>query len=223
VNVTLFRLGSAIGILLGSLLSAASAAAKPKTHDGFQLRFSGGVGLLAMSRSVDTEVAGNTESEQSELGGLGESAEVLFGGTPARGLVIGGGLYVVNAVKPKLDRATSNDVDLIRDLTFVHAGALVDWYPDPHAGLHFGGLVGVSGAVGEAPGTRSLTERVGGVGPCLALHLGYDFWLGREWSLGPELRTFVASTRDTRQESSFTAQEQSWLYGSSLLLSAAYH
>src|SRR5205814_1055476 len=67
-------------------------------------------------------------------------------------------------------------------------GLLVDWFPDPEGGLHFGGIAGVGSA---SVRDSWIPDSTGSVFAGTILG-GYDFWVGPQWSLG--LEAFVSGT-----------------------------
>jgi hypothetical protein len=123
-----------------------------RTHDGFFLRF--GMGAMSGSRALTLEGGETTTTRRS-----GVAIDILLGGTPWRGVVVGGGV---------LELGISGRTPLIG------YSAFVQYYPDPTAGFHVQGLA----AVALATGTPSLT------GPLGAAGVGYDGWIGRQTSLG---------------------------------------
>ena len=60
-----------------------------RTHDGFYFRFAIGAGVLSGTASDDSE----TELDTT---GTAILTEIAFGGSPAPGVVIGGGSYDAN-------------------------------------------------------------------------------------------------------------------------------
>jgi hypothetical protein len=141
----------------------ASAAEPPSPsrhrHDGFFLRASLGLGVLHPSVGPPS---GASKSEDAR-----PTVEIFLGGTPAPGLVIGAGYFVID----------SNSVD---QALFGLSG-LVQYYPNPTQGLHFQAIAGfsvLSRAGQDANGTYSEP------GANVAAGLGYDFWIGGQTSMG---------------------------------------
>jgi hypothetical protein len=70
-------------------------------------------------------------------------------------------------------------------LYLIGIGPYVDFYPDPTEGLHFQGMVGwgvLDASVDGASGGSAAT------GVIMQLGVGYDFWVGDQWSIGPLAR-----------------------------------
>ena len=132
---------------------------KPYEHHGFYLNLALGLGHAA----VDTSTAAGGEAH---VRSLDLSSQALIGGSLARGLVLGGG--------------TTGNTLFAKDGRFGVLGAFVTFYPNPKGGLHVFGLVGI-GSYG--PASRPRDARLG-VGPGGTLGLGYDWWVGGDWSMG---------------------------------------
>src|SRR5262249_43372826 len=102
------------------------------THDGFYFRL--GLGGGYFGGSIDTQQSTKVTGGQGAI-------DLAFGGPPAAGLVVGGGIYgsggpgswEVNGVSTSLDNATVSTV-----------GPFVDWYPNPKDGWHLTGMIGFS-------------------------------------------------------------------------------
>jgi len=104
--------------------------------------------------------------------------------------------------------------------------AFVDWFPDVRGGFHFGAGLGWAVAVASAP-DASVFDYIGGGGPALSAHLGYDFWIARQWSLGGMLRWTGASLagEDTvnTEGGDVTGSEQDRVSVLALTFTALYH
>jgi hypothetical protein len=123
-------------------------AASVHNHDGFFLR--GGLGLSAYR----SHLPGVNEST------LGFGAEVLLGGTPWPGVVVGGGFIGEGLSSP--------------DHPMVAYAAFTQWYPDSREGFHLQALAAFA-IVDDQPRT---------LGPLGALGIGYDVFVGDQTSLG---------------------------------------
>jgi hypothetical protein len=118
-----------------------------RNHDGFFVR--GGFGFSAFQSKVPG----------ADEGTFSTSAEVLVGGTPFRGLVIGGG-------------AIGEGLGTLHPL--VAYSAFAQLYPDPHGGLHLQ-LLGALALLQDHPSV---------LGPLAAGGVGFDAFAGRQVSLG---------------------------------------
>lgn len=190
-------------------------------HDGFYLRFGigAGYGRVVGEGTLDfgspaSGISGSSDFTATYTGG-GPAYELLIGGTVARGLVIGGGLVGQDISRPKvqLDSAGLTTTGQIRGDSALGVGALgpfIEWYPDETGGFHLGGMVGFA--------IIGLNESSGGGGSIWA---GYDFWIGKQWSMGPELRGAWASGKWTPVGQTREADESGSTY--ELVLSFVYH
>jgi hypothetical protein len=105
------------------------------------------------------------KGNSATLDATGLTGSAAVGGTPFRGLVIGGTLGAMAA-----------------SIQSVQAGALVEWYPLPHGGWHVGlelGAIAVS--------VPLMSTRATGYGAVGLVEGGYDWWIGPELSLGLDL------------------------------------
>jgi hypothetical protein len=157
----------------GVLAVAGEAAADPRTHDGFQFRGTVGPGYLSTSVSQN--------GADFSIKGVSGDFDMYFGGTPVKGLVVGGMFNWATAFGPSI---TSNGQSVTtpgsNSLSLLTVGPYVNYYLDPTNGLYFLGMIGYgaesytqNGQSGNSPG-----------GPAFALGAGYDFWVSDEWSLG---------------------------------------
>jgi hypothetical protein len=158
------------------LALAGSASADPRTHDGFQFRGAVGPGYLSTSASAG--------GQDLVVKGPSGDFDIYLGGTPVRGLVIGGMFNWATAFGPKVTLNGQDIANLSQNgsnsLSLLTLGPYVNYYFDPTAGFYLLGMVGYgaesytqNGGSGQSPG-----------GPAFALGAGYDFWVADEWSLG---------------------------------------
>ena len=155
----------------------AAAAAGARVHDGFYLRLGAGYGPLNTKETVDGS------SGELKLKGSGMAYDLTIGGTPFRGVVIGGSLFT-HAVKPTIE-AGGTSIEAQKTIFLMSLGPQVDAYLDPKSGFHFGGGVGW--------GTLNAVNYTS-TGTALHLLAGYDFWIGDNWSAGPMLRLTSSKT-----------------------------
>ena len=174
-----------------------------REHNGFYLRLGLGGGRLGVNfgsnRSHD--LGGSVE------GGFGEGSvafELALGGTPAPGLVIGGGLYVdFTPGQPETSTLKVNGKSaspLVFDRASIALlGPFADYYFDPKLGWHAQGALGIAsmglgkGSQADKPATGS--KGMGGLG--FMIGGGYEWWIAEQWSMGVLLRfTYVAVESD---------------------------
>jgi hypothetical protein len=186
------------------------AAPGVHSHDGFYLRLGLGLGLGGALVSSDSKSIGDYS-----FGGGGGALDVWVGGTPSPGFAMGAALSAlgVNSAKRRVDgHSISGDVNGSTGVL----GYFVDVFPDPGAGLHFGGALGL--ASGNAEVKRS-GKKFAGAGLGLEAFGGYDFWVGPDWSLGGFARFMGSVTRDKQDSVSYEASVGAF----TLSFTALYH
>lgn len=168
----------AIGVVgLVSTWSAFAAASEAETHDGFYFQGNIGPGYLSTSPSMD-DAEGDVK-----IAGFGVGGGLLIGGTPAPGLVIGGGTANVVALSPKWT-VDGEEVEVFDDLNLNLStiGVFGTYYPDPHGGLNLHlmlsyGVLSFSDSDGDSSEQNP-------DGFAVTAGVGYDFWVAPEWSIG---------------------------------------
>src|SRR6185295_12692615 len=124
-----------------------------------------------------------TKTQSFDVSGGGANVELMFGGTPAPGLVLGIGGRGIDIPEAKLQRTDSDSESsstVHGVLSAPHAFLLL--YPDPLQGLHLGLSVGYGVARlvdenGEEQGDAMTGAVLGG-------GVGYEGWVGEQWSMG---------------------------------------
>jgi hypothetical protein len=158
-------------------------------HDGFYLRLGLGAGFLSVRSEHD-----------STFKGWGVAPDIWIGGSPIPGLAIGVTLNGVSVVNPHLS-ATAADTgglgpvsgEAPGTLTYSVFGVFADYYPEPSGGLHF--MAGLNYSVAQFDAENGPdSDPASGVG--LTGGLGYEWWIGRDWSVGPLARLHWASVSD---------------------------
>jgi hypothetical protein len=196
-------------------------------HDGFYLRFGSGFGVYEERMESDEtslyggEVGGRTT-------GVATVGEFAMGGTIARGLVLGGGFYTAKLLAGHFRLDDSSAVNPpgelepeLRDLVMV--GPFLDWYPKPTRGLHFQAAVGLASL---SSGSRGFDDedddaRYDAVGGGLVLGVGYEWWIGDEWSIGALGRIQAAAV--TGEDDANVRWFHGVSTGPTLLLTLTYH
>jgi len=186
-------------------------------HDGFYLRLAAGVGGGHASISTSRE-----RDPNFGMGGAGLALNLWIGGTPWRGVAIGGlasvqgihdGDTVVEGQKTGL--GTSGGLFMV--------GPFVDVFPDPLRGLHLGGSLALAGL--SAKGDSHALERDLGVkdynggGLGASAWIGYMGWVGPEYSLGGMLQLSGYAT--AKKEDDLDRKGSGWTL--SLSFTALYH
>jgi hypothetical protein len=156
------------------------------------------------------------------LRGLGGAFEVWMGGTPGRGLSVGG-LAGVSQIDTEEAKVGSHG-HVPGAIETVLVGVFLDAYPDPGRGFHFGGLVaGAASDVttenkGELPATKSAVAELS-----LAVFAGLDVWIARQWSFGALLRLGGSFGREESELDGRDLTTQSATYTGQVLINVLYH
>jgi hypothetical protein len=154
-----------------------------RNHDGGYVRMGVNLGYVS-----DTARRGQAKAESSGFGGF---LDLALGVSVTDALVFGIAVHSLGAFSAtteldgqELESRHSNYVQVL--------GVLLDYYPNPRQGLHLGVTFGSGGADIVVDSKQAASDGVG-----LALRLGYDVWIGEQWSLGPALGLlFVAGASD---------------------------
>lgn len=157
-------------------------------HDGFYLRMAIGTG----TGTVVLQDAPNGLSDAMETVGW---LDLMAGGTPARGMVVGGGFWA-GGFQTEEWRGENKHQGTV---TIFGIGPFVDYYPDPQEGFHFGSMVGLGGLAIDARPFSDEQERTA-TGGAIGAWMGYDFWMAREWSLGLEARYLAVRAKNPDTE-----------------------
>jgi opacity protein-like surface antigen len=167
---------------------AAAPAGGARTHDGFYFRIGPNFGPLIGTAKI--EAAGLSGGE-SDYSGFTYGGDLMFGGTPAPGLVIGGTILWASTKDPTVKAGGAEgtaDGTLIMAATALFA----NYYLDPTQGLFFQGLAGFAVVDFVTAGGQSSGDDPTGF--VFGAGAGYDFWIGDEWSVGPLARVVYAPT-----------------------------
>jgi hypothetical protein len=178
-------------------------------HDGFYLR--GGFGFGSLDASYDDASASNLDLSGS---GFALGLDVMLGGSPSRGVAVGGALLTNGALSAAFDRGGVDAGD--RSLGFVLVGPVLDGFPNPRGGWHLGAALGLALLQIEDSSTPTLTNTRGFGG---AGWFGYDWWVADEFSTGLSFRLGGALTRDARDGLDVRAQA----FGGTVVVSGLYH
>jgi hypothetical protein len=178
-------------------------------HDGFYLQLALGLGYLASTHAFDgvDVFSGVARRRTHGLNGLAQLGSFTLGGTPARGLVLGGGVWGTNVWSPKLsvdivtDAGTSHFSATTELLSISLFGPFVAWYPMPDQGLNT--LFGLGVNYVATDGVHAANVDAGAwsaTGWGLVGAVGYEFWVSQQWSLGAQARaTFTYATNGSHQ------------------------
>ncbi len=159
------------------------------THDGFYLRMALGAGALGVTAKTDPD----SGSEVKYSGG-GAGMDLAIGGTLDPGIVLGGEFVFQQAVKPDVSVNGNKIGSLTSNLNFGILGPFIDWFPNPETGFHFGGFLGSAVVTMSDQNGNTNSNSLNGWGG--GVHVGYDFWVAQQWSLGVLGKFYGASLHD---------------------------
>jgi hypothetical protein len=151
-----------------------------RMHDGFYFRWALGPGYVF--DGVDSNIVGD-----ASIAGFGVADELLFGGTPAPGLVVGGGTHGATAIAPSLE-IEGESAEAPRLLQLSSLGAFADYYFHPHAGWHAQVFIGLSVLAAD---NSAVDENPFGV--TFAIAGGHEWWIGEQWGAGVLLRLLYST------------------------------
>jgi hypothetical protein len=151
-------------------------SAKIHKHDGFYFNGALGGGYTTGSVEADPEPEGGGDSR---LTGAAAAGQILLGGTPTRGLVVGGGM--VNTVLFRGKVKTEGEVVSKNLLSLTSLGPFVTYYVDAHKGFHIMGHLGLAAMNYKR---EDIDDKKVAIGYALTAGVGYDWWIAEQWSLG---------------------------------------
>jgi hypothetical protein len=209
---------TALAIVAPSIAAAQPARHGAHVHDGFYFRGSLGFGTLAFDQKSD--LAGIPSGRVS---GLGTASDLMLGGTPAPGVVVGGALLATHAPNPNFDsNRPAIEPGVAASLAII--GPFVDVFFDPRRGFHLGAAAGPSAIWYRDLDPTPSTDREAYLGVGAAAWAGYDAWISANWSLGGYVRVLAATTRrQVDYSGSPLVDETAKGIGFAALFTALYH
>jgi hypothetical protein len=198
-------------------------------HDGLYFRFALGIGAGHDSAKSDRllptqRLLLDAQPFEGSGGGFAGVTELAMGFTPGPGIVVGVGAYTVTIPKPTLsmkDTTTGDYEYRVSQLSVI--GPLVDWYFNPTGGFHAQASPGVATYVAGAAEPKlegAQAQAHTSVGFGFMLGVGYEWWIGQQWSMGL-LGRFVYGT--TKGNDDRGVQWSHASYAPAVLISATYH
>ncbi len=174
-------------------------------HDGFYVRVNTGIGWV-----------GSTWTAQgvpdTDAGGTSLALDLLLGGSPSRGVAIGGAVlgHVMLATDVEVGGEESDD----EALNLLMVGPFIDGFPNPTGGWHVGGSIGLA---------RARFSDLKGWGLGGAAWAGYDAWVGDEWSVGGLARLMLVRTSAEAEESGVSSDTDATATSFTLGFTALFH
>jgi hypothetical protein len=193
-----------------------------REHDGFYARF--GLGFSGFGDTVASEATNsdNTFRDEGLVTGFSTVGEIAFGGTIKNGFVLGGGLYTASIETPFVFEGQGRPLpsEFRRPDSFSLLGIMGDFYPNPRRGFHFQGAIGLAVLTGLNPG-GDLSSRHAAFGGGAMAGIGYEWWVGEQWSVGVLGRgTVGAMTENDGLGARWFHFAAAW---PSILFTATYH
>jgi hypothetical protein len=192
---------------------ASAPARSGYSHEGFYLRLSPGIAY------GETRVQTDRVSQPDyKLAGAGFALDAWLGFALSPGLVLGPSVsyWGSNDGDPSLSGGASSGSS---SNTLI--GAFIDAYPNPRRGEHFGGALTLAGVSASLSGRSEIKDYQGG-GVGFLVFSGYDFWIGRTWSLGGLVKLGGLATRSTIEIGGQEVKRQAMSYSASLGVTLLY-
>ncbi len=200
-----------------------------RRHDGFYFRFALGLGMGHEHVTSDRPLPSTSAFSffptplDASGGAFAAATEMAVGFTPFPGVVLGVGSFTATlpalSAKSK-DPSTGNYDFLVSQLSVI--GPLVDWYFFPKYGFHAEASPGVATYVAGAGEPRTegpLAQAHTAIGFGFALGVGYDWWIGDQWSLGLLGRFMYGATSGSDGTVGFAHRT----YSPAVLVTLTYH
>jgi len=155
-------------------------------HDGFEVRVNVGLGALLSANASADGLPDVTTS------GLTLGYDLLVGGAPSPGFVLGGALVGSLQLSGDWELDGGGKVGS-GNLNTLVIGPFAEGYPDANGGLHFGGTVGLARIGAD---TSSASDGSSAIGVGGAFWAGSGVWVAPDWSIGGLLRLDAAYGKD---------------------------
>ena len=181
-------------------------------HDGFYLRMSLGLGPGSATENISGQ-------PQYKWSGTGIMFDLMLGGSPIPGFVLGGAFVFHEISNPTLKSGgqTLDTSGLDYSLNLSTFGIFTAIYPDPRSGFNLHALLGYGEVSVSVAG---VTTSVGNpTGVSFMGGLGYDFWVSDQWSLGPDFRIAYCKAKTTAD----TGSDEITMFIPTLSFTATYH
>lgn len=222
MNRTIARTSATFVALL--LTAPLAGASEPREHDGLYLRSSLGASALRLSRSTEREgVRGSLgyPENDSAVSGTALTLELAAGYTPFRGVAFTG-LVLAEVLSPaELTLVDESAIGLRGPFLVVLVAPAVDAFPDPTRGLHVSTALGLLVAHGRIEDPVAGT--IGGLGVAGTMALGYDAWVGDEWSVGGSARGLLGGLVGEEEGRGTRVSERTWVSSFGLAVTLLHH
>jgi hypothetical protein len=201
-----------------------------RRHDGLYFRFALGIGMGHDHATTDAALPTDNFFSFTPLpldvsgSAFATATELSIGFTPTPGLVIGAGAFTTTIPTLHAKSKSPDTGDYVfRVSQLAVLAPLVDWYFFPKYGFHAEvapGLATYVAGAGEPKIEGPLAQAHTAVGFGFILGVGYDFWIGDQWSLGLLGRlSYGATSGSDGRGANFTHST----YSPALLITLTYH
>jgi hypothetical protein len=192
---------------------AQSGGSQPLTHDGFYLSGALGFGRMRDDMELTIDILGFGREYEGHAEGFSVAGHLFAGFTVTKALVVGGGVFVEQVTDPEIEIDNADVGDDVSVGTLALVGPGVVWYSNKQGGFHLLGAIG--GARIELKDNSDRIKDHSPVGGGIVIGVGYDFFIGDEWSAGVLLRGLGATLSDDNLTHRVTS--------GSLMLGVTYH
>lgn len=206
--------------------AVASGEASP-CGDGFFARFAAGPrGIFAHIESVEAEGEGERYEQTLDTAAFAFGGDVTLGGTPWRGVLLGGflGLSYAGWHRLRAEERSSEEPDFTwrhdedgGTLTALRLGPALAYYPIPARGLVLDLRPAIGGLMSDEP--------YGLDAPLYLLELGagYEPWLGRNLGLGLSARFAMGTASKVLFRRSLDDQTRGFMVEAGLVATFTIH
>jgi hypothetical protein len=180
------RAGAGFLLLLG-MINPAYAGGKEHTHDEWYVRGGIGFGSLSVQRNVTgtytTETSRGAYGPESEVSEPATIFHLSIGRSVSSHFLIGGTINTYLSRKYISFDSTFYNEEINDRVLLFNGGLTGDYYFSPDGGAHIGGTLSFAWLKIPSPPKTNYND-FGGVGGSFTAHLGYDFWIASQASLG---------------------------------------
>lgn len=168
--------GSDVSVPAGSSDSPTSKDPGYHLHDGLYIRLALGGGYVHDKLSSD-------RFGSATITGAAIPIDLMLGWALVPGLTLGGGIWLAPLSSPKGEyHGTSTAISSKNRIQYSRFGLFADYYPNPREGLHALGNIAYAGMTIVEDATDKLLGNAKGV--AFTAGIGYEFWIGAQWSAG---------------------------------------
>jgi hypothetical protein len=172
-----------------------------------------------------SKLQGSVYQGQVTASGGAIGFDLAIGGAVTPGFVLAGS-FSVNTVgdatlksDTRTNAATRQAVSTAHNPELTMLALLLDDYPNPKSGFHFGGALGFASL--RVRGDDDPEARAASAGVGVAPHVGYEWWVGNYWGLGVLGKFTFAHTEGDYASGSGSVKDN--VTAATILFSATYN